>query len=69
MTYLVVQRLNLLLLLTLADLVRVSYLEELGRDIHQPLRLDRGDVVTVLPRCKDEFVVDHPLGVAVEQCR
>ena len=67
MTYLVVQWLDLLLLLALADLVRVSHLEELGRDVHQPLRLDSGNIVAILPRCENQLVVDHPLRLAVEQ--
>lgn len=50
---LVEQRLDLLLLLALTDLVGVSHLEELGGDLHEPLRLDSSDVVTVLSSRED----------------
>lgn len=47
--------------------MRVRDLEELRRDLDEPLRFDRGDVVAVFARGEDEFVVETPFGVAVEQ--
>lgn len=64
---LVEQRLDLLLPLPFADLVRISNLEELRRNLHQPLGLDSRHVMTVLSCRKHQFVVDNPLRVSVEQ--
>lgn len=45
--YLVKQRFDLLLSLPLADFVRISNLEELWRDLHQPLRFNGCNLVAV----------------------
>lgn len=66
-TYLIEQGFNLLLLLPLTDLVRVSHLEELRGDLNEPFWLDGSHVMAVLARRQDQFVVDTPFGVAIEQ--
>lgn len=49
-TYLIEQGFNLLLLLPLTDLVRVSHLEELRGDLNEPFWLDGSHVMAVLAR-------------------
>lgn len=68
-TYLVEQWLDLLLLLPLTDLVCIRDFEVLRRNIDEPLRLDSGDIMAVLSGRQDQFMVNQPLGVAVEQRR
>ena len=55
--------------LALTDLVRVCDLEELRRDFDEPLGLNRRDIVAVLARCQNQFVVDAPLRVPIEEGR
>ena len=69
MTYLVVQRLNLLLLLTFTNFVCIRNLKVLRRNIYEPLRLDSSYVVTILPGCQNKFVVNEPFRITVEKCR
>ncbi len=66
-THLAEPRLGLLLPLGLAFPVRVRRLEELRRDLDEPLGLDRSHVVAVLVRSEDQFMVDEPLRTAAEQ--
>ena len=68
-TYLVVQWLNLLLFLPLTNLVRVSDFEELRGNIDEPLGLDCSYVMAILACREDEFMVDDPLGVPIEERR
>ena len=68
-TYLVIQRLDLLLSLPLANLVGISYSEELRCNFDQPLRLDGGDIVAVLPSGQNQLVIDQPFWIPVEKCR
>ena len=65
----VVQWLNLLLLLALADLVGISDLEELGRDFHEPFRFDGSHVMAILPCREHQLVVHHPFWIAIEKSR
>lgn len=63
---LVVQRLDLLLLLAFANLIRVRDPEELWRDFYKPLWLDCCHSVAVFASGKKQLVINHPLGVTVE---
>lgn len=65
-TDLVKERLDLLLLLAFTNLIRVRYLEELGRYLHQPLRLDSRNVMAIFPGRQDQLVVDQPFRITVE---
>ena len=56
----VVQRLNLLLLLLLAELGGVRELEELGGKLHQPLWVDGRHFPHVLLGRQNQLVVHHP---------
>ena len=67
LTYLVEERLDLLLPLAFTDLIDIGHFEELRRHLDEPLGLDRHHVVTVLARCKNQLVVYAPLRISVEQ--
>ena len=56
----VVQRLNLLLLLLLAELSGVRELEELGGKLHQPLWVNGRHFPHVLLGRQNQLVVHHP---------
>jgi hypothetical protein len=66
---LVIQRLNLLLLFALRQLVGIRDLEELWRGFDEPFGLNGAYVVAVLARREYELVVDKPLWRAVEERR
>ena len=55
---LVIQRLNLLLLLPLADLGVVGHPEELRGHFSEPFRLDSSNVVAVLASGEDQLVIN-----------
>lgn len=55
--------------LPLTDLVRIGDSEELGCNVDEPFRFDGSDVVAIFPRGQDQFVIDNPLRIAVEQRR
>lgn len=77
--------LNRLLLLALGQLGRISYLEEVWSHLSEPdstsdseqdfderdlpFRLDSCDLSAILFRGEDQFVVDEPFGLSVEQRR
>ena len=65
----VVQRFDLLLFLLLAYLVRVCDLEELWCELNQPLWFDHCDIVAVFTSRQDQFVINQPLRISVEQRR
>lgn len=67
--HLVEQRFNLFLPFPLADLVGIRNLEELWCHLHQPFRLDGRDVMTILPSCQNQLIVNQPLRISVEQRR
>lgn len=64
---LVEQWLDFLLSLPFADLVGVRDLEKLWCNFHQPLGLDRRDVMAVFSRRQHQLMVHDPFGVPVEQ--
>ncbi|KAF4506091.1 hypothetical protein G6O67_006210 [Ophiocordyceps sinensis] len=66
---LVVQGLNPLRLLALAEAVRGSNLEKRGRRVDEPLGLDARRAVHVLLGREHKSVVNHPLGLLAEQGR
>lgn len=56
--------------LRLANLVRIGGLEELWRELGEPLGLDREHVVAVFARGADDLVIDAPIGrVPVQRAR
>ena len=57
----VVQRLQALLLLLLAEACGVRHLEEGGGELHQPARVDGGHLPHVLLGSQHQLMVHHPV--------
>lgn len=64
---LVKERLDSLVLLERRQLRRIGELKEGGRVLDQPFRVDRGHLSHVFLCRLNDLVIDHPLGLTVEQ--
>ena len=61
------ERLEPLLPLSLAQLIRIGELEESRRELDEPLRIDSDDLAHILLRRQNELVINDPIGLPIEQ--
>lgn len=62
------QWLNLLLLLSFANLVIISNLEELWSSLDEPLGFYSSNIDSIFAGCVEQFVINEPFGTTIEQC-
>src|SRR6218665_3607544 len=62
------QRLEFEILLMLRQFRLVSKFEEARRKLYQPFRIDRGRFAHIFFGCGNDFMVNNPFWLTIEQC-